>query len=109
MKKKYLLSTGKTTELVEYYIIDLFKLHLSIYPKDIPGADHIGFNFIITNTKKDEIKSDISGRLDELINKFRKRFTGIDIQISESALINDSTVKLIIAVNEISETVLVDI
>ena len=52
MKKKYLLSTGLITDKVEIYVLDLFKLHLSVYPKDIPGINNIGFDFIITNTKK---------------------------------------------------------
>ena len=51
----YLLSTGQITNQVEYYIIDLFKLYLNIWPKDIPGASKIGFNFIFTNKNKREI------------------------------------------------------
>lgn len=109
MKKKYLLSTGLVTNKIEYYILDLFKLHLSIYPKDIPGAEDIGFNFIITNTKKDELYSEVNTRIQELINRFKKKFTGINIQLENSALIDETKLKLVISVNEVSDTISIDL
>jgi hypothetical protein len=109
MKKKYLLSTGRLTDKLENYILDLFKLHLSVYPGDIPGANQIGFNFIITNTKKDELKSEVIGRIEGLVNSIKNKFTGVDIKISDSALIGDNKLKLIISVNEIFDTILVDL
>lgn len=109
MKQKYLLSTGLVTDKIEYYIIDLFKLHLSVFPNDIPGAEHIGFNFIITNTKKDELKTEVDNRLSDLINKFKKEFTGIDINIVNSALIDETKLKLEISVNEISDIISINI
>lgn len=109
MKKKYLLSTGLVTNKIEYYILDLFKLHLSIYPKDIPGAEDIGFNFIITNTKKDELYSEVNMRIQELINIFKKKFTGINIQLENSALIDETKLKLVISVNEVSDTISIDL
>lgn len=71
----YLLSTGQITNQVEYYIIDLFKLYLNIWPKDIPGASKIGFNFIFTNTKKKDLASEITGRVEQLITKIKEKFT----------------------------------
>ena len=43
--RKYLLSTGTATDRLEYYVLDLFRLYLKIYPGDIPGASGLGFDF----------------------------------------------------------------
>ena len=109
MKTKYLLSTGLVTDKIENYILDLFKLHLSIYPKDIPGANNIGFDFIITNTKKDELVSEVNNRVRELINKFKKKFSNVNIMLESSALIDETKLKLVISVNEVSDTISVDL
>lgn len=110
MKRKYLLSTGLLTDRVEYYIIDLFKLHLSIYPKDIPGADWLGFDFILSDIKKDELKSEVIKRLEELVNKIQKKFTSVKIEIAESALVSETRLKLVLNINQIrSEEILVDL
>lgn len=111
MKKnqKYLLSTGLLTDRVEYYIIDLFKLYLSIYPGDIPGFPSLGFDFIITNTMKDELKTEIRKRLEDLIKKI-KNTVSADIKISEAYLVSEDVLKLIIEVNDVkSEEILVDL
>lgn len=108
-KQKYLLSTGLLTDRVEYYIIDLFKLYLSIYPGDIPGFPSLGFDFIITNTMKDELKTEIRKRLEDLIKKI-KNTVSADIKIIEAYLISEDVLKLIIEVNDVkSEEILVDL
>lgn len=108
-KQKYLLSTGLVTDKVEYYIIDLFKLYLSIYPGDIPGFPGLGFDFIITNTMKDELKSEIKKRLENLIKKINKS-ASVEIKISEAYLVSEDTLKLIIEVNDVkSDEILVDL
>lgn len=110
MKKKYLLSTGLLTDQVEYYIIDLFKLHLSVYPKDIPGADWIGFNFILGNVKKDEVKNVVTSRLESLIGKIQENFTNISIKLFDAALIDETTLKVILEVNQIkSPEIIIDL
>lgn len=108
---KYLLSTGQTTGQVEYYIIDLFRLYLNIYPKDIPGAPNIGFNFIFTDVKKKDLAFSINSRVEQLIIKIKEKFTGnLDIKIVSLDLIDETKVKLIISVNQIeSNDILVDI
>ena len=109
MKQKYLLSTGLVTNKIEYYILDLFKLHLSVYPNDVPGASQIGFDFIITNTKKDELRAEVSKRVQELIDKFKKKFSGINIQLDTFVVVDETSVKLVISVNEVSDTISVDL
>lgn len=108
---KYLLSTGQSTELVEYYIIDLFNLYLKIWPNDIPGASNIGFNFIFTNVKKSNLVSEIRSRIDILISKIKNKFSNNpDIKIVSLELIDDTRVKLVISVNQIqSDDIIVDI
>ena len=107
---KYLLSTGITTDKVEYYIIDLFKVYFSIYPGDIPGAPSIGFDFLITNTKKSELVDELSIRLSELLGKFANKFPGVSIVAQEVALINETTLKVILEVNQVrSEEILIDL
>lgn len=108
---KYLLSTGQSTELVEYYIIDLFNLYLKIWPNDIPSASNIGFNFIFTNVKKSNLVSEIRSRIDILISKIKNKFSNNpDIKIVSLELIDDTRVKLVISVNQIqSDDIIVDI
>lgn len=108
---RYLLSTGESTNLPEYYIIDLFKLYLKIYPDDIPGASQVGFNFIFTNIKKNQILNEIRGRIDSLISKIKSKFSSNpNIEIVSLELIDETRVKLVISVNQVqSEEIEVDI
>ena len=108
---KYLLSTGLSTSKIEYYIIDLFKLYLSIYPGDIPGASGIGFNFILTDTKKDELVSEVKYRVESLVNKIKEKFgRGIAIEIESLEIIDETRANLIIRVDQIrSDNILIDL
>ena len=109
-KQKYLLSTGISTDKVEYYIIDLFNLYLTVYPNDIPGSNSIGFDFIMTNTKKADLAIDVKNRLDQLIDKLQSRVSNVKITLVEAALINETTLKVIIDVNQVrSGDILVDL
>ena len=108
--KRYLLSTGSSTDKVEYYILDLFKVYLNIFPGDIPGDDQIGFDFIMTNTKKADLADDIRRRVEILISKLQKKVSNVKISLVEAALINETTVKIVVDVNQIrSEEILVDL
>lgn len=110
MTKKYLLSTGVTTDRVDYYIIDLFKLHLSIYPGDIPNYESLGFDFIMNNIKKDELVSEIRNRLGNLVTKIQKQFQGIQMSITNIELLNETTLSLVINVNQTrSDVIFVDL
>ena len=108
---KYLLSTGQSTNKVEYYIIDLFKLYLSIWPNDIPNAGNIGFDFILTDVKKDELVREVRGRVERLVNKIKTKFTKtLSINIESIEVIDETKVKLTINVNQVkSDDILVDI
>lgn len=103
MIKKYLLSTGSTTTKIERYILDVFKLNLQVYPGDIPGSD-VGFNFILTNTKKDELLGDIRNRVSGLVDKVQKQFEKIDIQVTSIDLIDEERVRVTITVNDYSDS-----
>lgn len=107
----YLLSTGQVTNRIEYYIIDLFRLYLNIYPKDIPGASGIGFNFIFTDVKKSDLTSDIKSRIDQLISKIKDKFVRtLEIKIVSLDLIDETKVKLVISVNQVeSNDILINI
>lgn len=107
----YLLSTGQNTDKVEYYIIDLFKLYLNIWPGDIPGADQIGFDFIFNNIKKKDILNEIKSRINILITKIKNKFSQtLNISIVSLELLDETKVKLVISVNQIqSDEILVDI
>lgn len=101
--KKYLLSTGKSTTKVEKYVLDLFKLNLAINPGDIPESN-IGFKFIITDVKKDELKSYINSQLSDLASKIVDNFNNVKITIDNIEIINSETVRVNIIVNEYSES-----
>ena len=104
---KYLLSTGMSTDKVEYYIIDLFKLYLNIWPNDIPNSPNLGFDFILTDVKKDELVSTVKSRVNQLIDKIRNKFT---IELVSVEIIDQTKVKITINVNQVrSEEITVDI
>lgn len=100
---KYLLSTGRVTEKKEKYVLDLFKLYLTIYPGDIPGAKNIGFNFVITNTKKDELLEEIRSRVGSLISSIQSVSSGVDISLETLEFIDETRVRVIVKANELKE------
>ena len=108
---KYLLSNGSSTSRVEYYIIDLFKLYLNIYPNDIPNSPNIGFDFILTDVKKDELVRNVRNRVEILVNKIKDRFTKtLSIEIESIEIIDETKVKLVINVNQVqSDDIVVNI
>ena len=108
---KYLLSTGMSTDKVEYYIIDLFKLYLNIWPNDIPNSPNLGFDFILTDVKKDELVSTVKSRVNQLIDKIRNKFTRtLSIELVSVEIIDQTKVKITINVNQVrSEEITVDI
>lgn len=108
---KYLLSTGEVTEKVEYYILDLFKLYLSIYPRDIPGAPKIGFNFIFTDVKKDEIVGEVQSRVSQLASTIKGKFTSsITINVDSIEILDESRVRITLTVNEeVTDSVTLDV
>lgn len=108
---KYLLSTGQSTEKIEYYVIDLFKLYLHIWPNDIPNAQSIGFDFIMTDVKKAEVVDTITDRVNKLVSKIGNMFSGsVNINTESIELIDETKVKITINVNQIkSEEILIDI
>ena len=108
---KYLLSNGSSTSRVEYYIIDLFKLYLNIYPNDIPNSPNIGFDFILTDVKKDELVRNVRNRVEILVNKIKDKFTKtLSIEIESIEIIDETKVKLVINVNQVqSDDIVVNI
>ena len=105
---KYLLSTGESTTRIERYILDLFKLNLQIYPGDIPGSK-LGFDFILTDTKKDELLGEIRSRVNSLIGKLQEKFDKMEINVSSSDLIDEERVKLTVNVNDYSDSLNVNL
>lgn len=107
---KYLLSDGTSTNKIEYYIIDLFKIYLTVYPNDIPGTGDIGFDFILIDIKKDQLENEINTRLNLLVDKFKKKMANVKMEIDSIELIDETKVKLVLSVNKIkSDEIIVDI
>lgn len=99
---RFLLSTGKSTDKVELYVVDLFKLYLNVYPNDIPGDPELGFKFIMTDTFKDDLVTELRNRLVILIARLQKRFDTKKVTISLKTLevISETQAKLVISVNK---------
>lgn len=95
---KYLLTTGESTDRVEYYILDLFKLYFVVNPDDIPNSS-IGFNKTLTNVTKPELTEELRRRINNLIRSFQSKFEDVSINLQELEMIDESTFKLIISVN----------
>lgn len=98
---KYLLSTGYTTSDVCSYIIDLFRIALTVYPKDIPHAPEIGFDFNLSGVFKDELKSELQKRLSDLVSRISERTSNGNIQIESLELISETEACLTLRVNNI--------
>ena len=103
---RYLLSTGQSTTRIERYILDLFKLNIQIYPNDIPGSD-IGFDFILGDTKKDQILTEFGNRVSSLVNKIQSRFDNkiYKINIESIELIDETRIRVTISVGDYSDSV----
>lgn len=96
---KYLLSTGKSTTRIDEYILDLFKLNLAIMPNDIPNS-RIGFDFIMTNVKEQDLQNVIRERLGDLVSKIKSHISGaVTISLDSVDLIDSETVKVVVSVN----------
>lgn len=96
---KYLLSTGELTSRLEYYIIDLFKLNMQIYPDDIPWSV-IGFDFIMTDTKKPDVPNEIEYRVRKLLDRFQNRFSGVTIELESIEILDETKARVIFNVNK---------
>lgn len=107
---RYLLSTGRSTTRIERYILDLFKLNLLIWPGDIPNLN-VGFDFILTDTKKDEILTEVRSRVDTLVTRLKNKFSSqnIDIDIDSIELIDEEKVRITVSVDDYSDYVTVSL
>lgn len=101
MKKKYLLSTGKTTYKVEEYIIDLVTLYLTIYPGDIPHRKDFGVDFNLSGVFKDELPTKLSMIISKLLDKIKNEVGEGKYEIKQESLdiIDEETAKLVISIN----------
>lgn len=109
--RKYLLSTGLATDKIEEYIVDLFRLYLQVLPGDIPGLPQLGFNFILTNTKKADIQSTVSSRASVLVDKIQSRFgESVKIIIDSIEVISENLVRITITVNNtLTEKIVIEV
>lgn len=96
---KYLLSSGECTERLELYIIDLFKLNMQIYPEDIPWSA-IGFDFLMTNVSKPDVPSEIEYRVKKLLDRFQKRFGGVQISLESIEVLDETRARVIFNVSK---------
>lgn len=97
---KYLLSSGFSTDRIELYILDLFRIHLQIYPGDIPGMSGYGFDFIISDVMKSSLYDEIRSRASSLVEKIKSRFGGgIDINLVSVTLVDEKSVNIVLDVN----------
>lgn len=96
---KYLLSSGECTERLDLYIIDLFKLNMQIYPEDIPWSA-IGFDFLMTNTSKPSVPSEIEYRVKKLLDRLQQRFGGVQIGLESIEILDETRARVIFNVSK---------
>lgn len=100
MQRRYLLSTGRATTKAEEYIIDLFRIYLTVYPGDIPHYSSLGFDFLLTGVTKDGLIESVKEKVNSLVSKIKDSVSGgYDITVSELDLIDEETVRLVIDVS----------
>ena len=108
---KYLLSDNTVTTQVEYYVIDLFRLYLSVYPGDIPGAGSIGFDFNLRGVFKADLASEVESRISSLVSLFQSKFSGsLSFKLESVELIDETQVKIIVSCGRVrSDEIVVDL
>jgi hypothetical protein len=99
MTKKFVLSTGRTTTKIEEYILDLFKLYLSVNPGDIQYLPEFGFNFTFAGIPKADLPDKIQFRMESFVKKVSESFPGTRIVLEELSMISEETVRATISVN----------
>lgn len=101
MEYRYLLSTGQATTKAEEYIIDLFRIYLTVYPGDIPHYSRLGFDFLLTDVTKDGMVDAVQEKVKSLVQKIQDSLPNqkYQISISELDLIDEETVRLVIDVS----------
>lgn len=105
---RYLLSTGESTTDRSRYISDLFRLHMEVYPREIPGLPNLGFDFLLTDVTKDRVLDEIKSRVANLVSKFQQKFTDIKMTVDSITLISESKARIVVTINNYSEEYEVD-
>lgn len=107
---KYILSTGKSTTRVEEYMIDLFKLYLTIFPGDIPGAPNFGFDFNLIGVYQEDLPRELKSRVTELVKKVNSRFSsGISLSVSSLEIIDETRARLVVNAGNFSSEIVLNI
>lgn len=102
--RKFLLSTGQSTDKLEYYVLDLFKMYMNVNPGDIPGAPNMGFSFDLSDVLKRDLRAEIKSRLSTLIQRMQKTFdpAGVNISLAKLDIVDETLAKVVIEVNNIA-------
>jgi hypothetical protein len=100
----YVLSTGEITTKVERYVVDLIRMAMCVYPGDVPGRS-FGFDFILGDVKKDQLRQAIIDKATDLIGMVRKFCpSNIGISLTKVQLISYSLARITISVENYGET-----
>ena len=108
---KYMLSSGRGTTRIEEYLIDLFKLHLKIYPGDIPGALEYGFDFNLQGVYQNELPAELKQRIGSLIQKINSRFSNgyVKMTVESLELISETKARLVVSAGDLRDDIEVNI
>ncbi len=107
---KYLLSTGKTTRRPEEYIIDLFKLHMKIYPGDVPGVYDFGYDFNQAGIYKSELPQTLRRSVENLVSKINSRFQrGVTLELISLEIMDETKAKVVVSAGNISDEITINI
>ena len=107
---KYILSSGRSTTRVEEYMIDLFKLYLTIYPGDIPGAPEYGFDFNLLGVYRQDLPNELKSKVSELVRKVNSRFSGgVSLVILSLDLVDETKARLVVSAGEVGEEITLNI
>ncbi len=98
----YLLSSGRTTTRLEYYVLDLFKIYLTVYPDDIPGAPSIGFDYIIQDTRKSDLVDAVRNKVSGLVSKISSRINDrAEITIDSIEILDETKARITVTINKL--------
>ena len=107
-----MLSSGVSTDRVELYIVDLFRIYLTVYPGDVPGSYSFGFNFSLGDTFRADLRDTVLSKVNELVSIISNRFNDANLKISIYSLevIDEELAKLVLNVNSFrSEEIVINL
>lgn len=106
----FVLSDGRVTADIPEYVLDLFRLVLSVLPGDIPGLPDFGFDFRFAGVPSADLPEKVEFRAKALVEQIGKSFPTHSIELTDLEVIDSRTVRLEVTIDgSSSSSIYIDI